>query len=243
MQLRWAGFRKVRSQVCKRIQRRYTALGLADWDAYRAFLDRHPEEWEALRPLCRVTITRLYRDRATWDELRTAHLPELRRHHDTLHAWSAGCASGEEPYTLAMLALLDDIPLRITATDFDPVLLERATHRRFPLAATHDLPQDLRDRFVREIDDKTIELAPEVAEPVEFLEQDLRLESPPGPFDLISCKNSAFTYFAEDLQLEVACRMHDRLKPHGLLVTGRHEAPPLQLFTPLAKGSSLYRPS
>lgn len=243
MELRWAGFRRVRGQVCKRIQRRFAALGLSDLDEYRAFLAAHPQEWDTLRPLCRVTISRFYRDRATWDELRTVHLRGLCQHRGMIRAWSAGCASGEEPYTLAMIATADEIPVRVVATDFDPVLLERATHRRYPLAAVRDLPQDLRDRFLREIDKNTIELSPEVSVPVGFFEQDLRSTCPSGPFDVVSCKNLAFTYFAEDLQLSVARRIHASLHSHGLLVTGRHEAPPAELFYPLAPGSSLYRPA
>jgi chemotaxis protein methyltransferase CheR len=61
--LRWQGFRKVRRQVCRRVARRIAELGLADADAYRLYLERNPQEWDALAELCRVTISRFWRDR------------------------------------------------------------------------------------------------------------------------------------------------------------------------------------
>lgn len=81
---RWPGFRKVRGQVCKRIDRRLRQLGLAGPDPYRAYLETHPEEWAVLDGLCRVTISRFYRDRDVFDVLGEEVLPTLaeaaRRH-------------------------------------------------------------------------------------------------------------------------------------------------------------------
>ena len=62
LQLRWKGFRKVRSQVCKRIYRRMRSLQISSLDAYRLYLQRHPGEWRVLDTLCRITISRFYRD-------------------------------------------------------------------------------------------------------------------------------------------------------------------------------------
>ena len=70
LRMRWAGFRKVRGQVCKRIGRRLKELGLGDIDAYRSYLDKHSEEWEILDGLCRITISRFHRDRKVFECLR-----------------------------------------------------------------------------------------------------------------------------------------------------------------------------
>ena len=101
LRLRWAGFRKVRKQVCKRIARRLGQLELPDLAAYVSLLSRRPEEWEHLDGLCRVTISRFYRDRAVFDCLGNEVLPELAaqaraRGQRALRAWSAGCASGQK---------------------------------------------------------------------------------------------------------------------------------------------------
>src|SRR5919106_6038837 len=82
---RWAGYRKVRRQVCRRVRRRAQELGLDGFDAYREHLERHPEEWEALDGLTNVTISRFNRDRGVFEFLARAVGPGAR-------VWSAGCA-------------------------------------------------------------------------------------------------------------------------------------------------------
>ena len=84
--LRWAGFRNVRGQVCKRIRRRIDELALADAASYRDRLEAEPAEWEVLRGFCGVTISRFYRDRGVWDALGDEVLPA---------AAAAAMASGE----------------------------------------------------------------------------------------------------------------------------------------------------
>ena len=113
--LEWRGFRRVHRQVCKRLGRRLAALGLADLQAYRVYLGADAAEWSRLDELCRISITRFYRDRAVFDALRERLLPALaqrarRGGAPALRAWSAGCAGGEEPYTLALLWHLDVAP-------------------------------------------------------------------------------------------------------------------------------------
>jgi chemotaxis protein methyltransferase CheR len=76
MQMRWSGFRKVRRQVCRRIQRRMQVLE-KDVQGYREFLEAEPEEWDVLDALCRITISRFYRDRAVFAYLQTTVLPAL----------------------------------------------------------------------------------------------------------------------------------------------------------------------
>ena len=79
LHLSWPGFRKVRRQVCRRVERRRQELGLADVAAYRARLEERAEEWAVLDGLCRVTISRFYRDRGLWDFLeRDIHVESAR---------------------------------------------------------------------------------------------------------------------------------------------------------------------
>ncbi|NIM62580.1 MAG: chemotaxis protein CheR, partial [Acidobacteria bacterium] len=88
-------------------------------------------EWSRLDSLCRITVSRFYRDRAVWDHLGEVVLPDLARHAGRcgdaeLRCWSVGCASGEEPYTLAMIGAAASVPLRILAGEADEHLLDRA---------------------------------------------------------------------------------------------------------------------
>src|SRR4051812_18935427 len=142
--LRWAGYRRVRRQVCRRVARRIAELGLDGHDAYRAHLAAHPEEWEELRALTPVTISRFGRDRAVFAALAGAVLPELgaaarAAGRERLRAWSAGCASGEEAYTLALLRA----DVEVLATDAHPPVLARARAARYPASSLRELPAEL----------------------------------------------------------------------------------------------------
>src|ERR687888_1815107 len=130
MGLRWAGFRRVRRQVCRRLRARIAALGLPDLDAYRAHLAANPDEWAVLASLTPITISRFYRDRAVFAALEREVLPSAER------VWSAGCASGEEAYTLAIMRP----QLEILATDVEAAMLERARVATYEASSLKELP-------------------------------------------------------------------------------------------------------
>jgi chemotaxis protein methyltransferase CheR len=236
LELRWAGFRRVRKQVCKRLGRRLTELGLEHTEDYRRYLTGNPEEWEVAVLLCTITISRFYRDKGVFEYLGSHVLPRLgarareagRR---KLLAWSAGCGSGEEPYTLALVwefGLRDrprGIELEILGTDVDDGLLARARQASYPPGCLKDLP----DRWRTAAFDKAgaeYRLKEHYKAYVELRKHDIREEPPNGPFDIVLCRNLAFTYFDNGLQLVTAQRLHDALIADGALVLGRHEALP-----------------
>lgn len=233
--MRWQGFRKVRRQVCRRISRRIADLKLREAGAYRAYLEEHDDEWDVLAGLCRVTISRFWRDRAVFDALRATVLPELG---PSVSAWSAGCASGEEPHSLVLAAEEAGVEIHVVATDVDPVLLERARRAVYRESTFKDLPPDLRARAF-----EGGRLRPEYRERVDFLQRDVRDGAPGGPFDLVLCRNLVFTYFADELQREVARIFARSLRAGGALVVGAHETPPegLRGFAPWPGVRSVYR--
>jgi chemotaxis protein methyltransferase CheR len=155
LRMRWQGFRKVRSQVCKRLRRRLAELDLDSLDAYRRFLADNPEEWQRLDAMCRITISRFYRDRDVMAAIGDSVLPELAAGaiadgRNELRCWSCGCASGEEPYTLMMLWHLQvgratpGLALNLVATDADQVMLTRAQQGLFSDGSLRELPDELR---------------------------------------------------------------------------------------------------
>jgi chemotaxis protein methyltransferase CheR len=233
--LRWQGFRKVRRQVCRRVSRRIAELGLGDADAYRLYLERNPQEWDALAGLCRVTISRFWRDQAVFEALRDLVLPELG---PAVSAWSAGCASGEEPYSLVLAAAEACVEIHVVATDVDPMLLERARRACYPQSSLHDLPANLR---ARGFDDGC--LRPEYREAVDFLRHDVRDGAPGGPFDLTLCRNLVFTYYADELQRGIGRHLARSLRADGALVVGAHEAVPdaLDGIAPWPRARGVYR--
>jgi chemotaxis protein methyltransferase CheR len=207
------------------------------WCLPRLGLEGHAGEWRALDQLCRITISRFYRDRGVFDAIRTQVLPGLAQGaikscEDEIRCWSAGCGSGEEPYTLEIiwkLAVLPppgrDIRLRIVATDTDRALLERARKGLYPQSSLKDLPEEMRGRaFVRSGDSYAIGDA--FGEDIEFVRQDVREQVPEGAFHLILCRNLVFTYFGEGMQREVLGRLAKKLLPGGFFITGIHEKLP-----------------
>ncbi len=236
LHLRWDGFRRVRRQVRKRLARRLSELGLESVHDYRDYLAAHQTEWPELDRLCRITISRFYRDRALFGFLQSALLPELAAHArgrgaDAINVWSAGCASGEEPYGLVLLwrsqlaQAFPDLGFRVVATDVDPVLLERARRACYPEGCLKDLPADLREAgFTREPSGHL--LRSEFRQGIDFVEEDIRVRQPAGPFDLVACRNLVFTYFDESLQERIGTAIGSRLVPGGALVLGACEQLP-----------------
>lgn len=253
LHLRWPGFRRVRKQVCKRIQRRIVELGLDNVDAYRDHLQRHPEELSVADYLCRVTISRFKRDRAVFDYLADHVLPALgaqaqRKDATRLTAWSVGCASGEEAYTLAMswhLAVAQRLPtlaLRILGTDIDENLLRRAKQACYHHGSLKELPREwVADAF--EETEKSYRLRSAITQYVRFEKHDLRTGVPEDDFDLVLCRNLAFTYFDETLQFSAAATIQRALRAGGALVLGQHEALPdaVRGFTVWSSPHRIYR--
>ncbi len=233
MHMRWEGFRKVRKQVCKRIERRMRELNL-EIDGYREFLTHNEAEWSLLDSFCRITISRFYRDRGVFDSIAREALPHLAgralgRGDRTLYCWSAGCASGEEAYTLKIIwetLLSQEFPalaIHITATDADSRMLRRALRGSYTPSSLRELPPPLLSQFHKG-DEYT--LPDRFRQDIDFLEQDIRLEMPDGPFHLILCRNLVCTYFEAALQEELLNEILYRLLPGGLLVIGIHESLP-----------------
>lgn len=240
LKLRWPGFRKVRRRVYKRITHRLYELGLSDLDGYRAYLGQHPQEWHQLSASCWICISHFYRDRSVFQYLETDVLPELARRaiqagQRELRCWSAGCASGEEPYTIAIIwkqSLARQYPpleIRIVATDIDPEVVQRAQHGCYPWSSVKSLPADWRDRvFIRSGDQYS--LKEEYRETTEYLVQDLRENMPEGIFHLILCRNLVFTYFDETSQREILQKLIAKLVGSGALVTAKNESLPQDHF-------------
>ncbi len=229
--LRWPGFRRVHRLVCKRLARRLRELGLANLAAYRSRLEGHPGEWREFDALCRIPISRFYRDREVFEALERDVLPALAaaaaaEGRDRLACWSACCASGEEPYTLAILWRLGhpSSRLRVLATDIDPQVLDRARAGCYRASSLKALPAALlAEAFVPRGEQWCVR---EELRCVEFLQQDIRLSVPEGEFDLLLCRNAVLTYFSPELQRGVMERVVATLRPGGALVIGIHEKLP-----------------
>lgn len=253
LHMRWPGFRKVRKQVCKRIDRRLHELALPDAEAYRSYLETHLGEWAVLDRCCRISISRFYRDRGVFDHLRNSILPLLatiaRASSDrVLRCWSAGCASGEEAYTLNIVWRLcirpkfPDVTMHLVATDSDSGMLDRARSGSYSASSLHDLPREwLTIAFIPLAN--LFLVKPEFRHGIEWRLQDIREELPSEDFHLILCRHLAFTYFDEALQRQTLDRLVGKLTPGGILVTGKQELLPHQpaQLEPCGNQMGIYR--
>ena len=155
-----------------------------------------------------------------------------------------GCASGEEPYTIALVWRVAVAPshpgvaIEIVATDADAALIERARRGRYPHASARELPRSLRAAGFDETDDELV-IKQDLSRAIDWRVEDLRRAMPDGPFDVVLCRNVAFTYLDEPVQREVGAKIVERLaRPPapGVLVIGQHETlPPGLDLAPLAR--------
>jgi len=191
-------------------------LGLGDYEEYLDHITAHPEESARLAGLLAVTISRFFRDREDWAELGELGLRELaargRQGRRPVRAASLGCASGEESYTLRILwtECAPEVPLDLLAADVKADVLARAEAAVYTGTSVHSVPGDLLARYFRRepgAAGSVYRLDRRIADAVHFIHLDFTRDSLPGPFDLLLCRNSAFTYLGAARQEDAAGRL------------------------------------
>lgn len=216
----------------RRIAVRMRACGVHTYNDYAELLARTPDEFDRLRDALTINVTRFYRNPETWEHLRRNAIPDLlRRRAGHVRAWSAGCSSGEEPYTIAMLLAEGAAALghpewfdrvRIDATDVDRESLERTRKARYAADAMVDLPPDLLERWCSR-DGAGWMVSDTLRRSVTVRAVDLGRDPPPAPpYDLICCRNVVI-YFGRDVQERLFERFTGALAPGGFLVLGKVE--------------------
>jgi chemotaxis methyl-accepting protein methylase len=216
----------------RRIAVRMRARGVHTFEDYGRLLDQDAHEYQHLLDALTINVTKFYRNPATWNALARDHLPALWSARPRgLSAWSAGCASGEEPYTVAVVlaeaarraAQPDGLArCRVDATDVDRLSLERTAAAEFAAPAFSEMPVELVGRYFSD--------ASPARRPVDALckivhvrRHDLAREAPPHPpYDLIVCRNVVI-YFDRATQEVLFERFARALSPGGILVLGKVE--------------------
>ena len=240
--LAWRGFRRVKNQVEKRIRRRICDLDLGSIQAYEDYLAVHPEERAVLGRMCWITISRFYRDRFVFDQL-TEILGRLARD-PPVSVLSVGAACGEEPYTVAMALseVAREVPAKIVALEANEASIARARRGVYPRGTLRDLPSAWVERWFREQGGE-MHIDARIRKRVSFVCANVQTDAlVDGPFDVILCRNLAFTYFDQAGQRRMLESIVERLSPRGWVVVGRHESlPPKSPLVRDRPGSSLYR--
>ena len=214
--------------IRRRIASRMRARAVPTFAAYGELLRRDPAEARRLLEALTIQVSRFYRNPETWDWMRRHLIPGLwERRAGALRCWSAGCATGEEPYTLALLLLEEGrrrgsaFRGRLEASDYDQESLSRGAQGVFPRAAIRDLPLDLAHRYLE--GHEPVRVAPAARQLVRWVRHDLVQDPPPTPpYDLILCRN-VLIYFELDVQERLAAALARALAPGGYLVLGKVE--------------------
>ncbi len=216
----------------RRLLVRMRACGVHTYAEYMTVLDRKPDEWDKLKDALTINVTRFYRNSETWDRLRTDLLPGLlEARSGRLVAWSAGCSSGEEPYTLAMLCAEAAAAIghpswsdrvRIDATDIDRGSLERAAAGLYPQAAFLEAPAWITEKYCTPAG-ASWQVSEAVRRMVTVRRLDLTREPiPSAAYDLIFCRNVVI-YFDRPMQERLFAQFAEALLPGGILVLGKVE--------------------
>jgi chemotaxis protein methyltransferase CheR len=216
----------------RRIAVRMRARGVHTYADYARVLDADKTEYERLLDALTINVTKLFRNFETYSVIADKIVPALwERAIPQINVWSAGCSSGEEPFSLAALfhrhaERLGALPelarrVRVLGSDIDARCLVAAETGAFAEGDFTDTPDDLRRRYFSPSPPFTI--IPEVRRLVRFERRDLLAEAPPpGPHHLICCRN-VLIYFDRETQERLFEKFHSALSPEGFLVLGKVE--------------------
>jgi two-component system CheB/CheR fusion protein len=237
--------------IHRRLRQRIAAVGADGLEGYQRYLDDHPEEHVKLVNSFLIKVTDFMRDPELFASLSESVLPEIveRAHKrgDDLRVWSAGCATGEEAYSIAMLfadllgEALDAARVRIFATDIDPEAIAHARHGIYPAAALSNLSAERVARYFVRLPDDRFQVKKRLRSCVVFGEHDLAQRAPFPRIDLVVCRN-VLIYFTSELQRRVLQVFAFALREGGHLVLGRAETvgPLAEFFAPDERCPKVY---
>jgi two-component system CheB/CheR fusion protein len=230
-----------RTTLARRIRRRMSVLGVMTYPEYVDYLEVRPDEFPQLFNTILINVTGFFRDAAAWTSLRTLVDERLARRPpgSQIRVWCAGCASGEEPYTLAMMfaeslgieACAERV--KIYATDVDEEALAEARLGTYSPKALENVPPELAEKYFSRSGASFL-FKKELRRAVIFGRHDLVQDAPISRVDLISCRNTLM-YFNAETQTRILNRLHFALNDDGILFLGKAEMllTHANLFTPL----------
>jgi chemotaxis methyl-accepting protein methylase len=230
----WAGYRKVRKGVKKRISRHMQELNCPNIEAYLALLHRSAASRQECEKRMTVSISRFFRDRQLWHDLEAEILPDLiKSEKKILRVWSAGCARGEEVYSFTIVwdrlkERYGTLPeIKIAATDMNPDYIKNARAGIYAKSSLKEVSGEVREHYfdVKKSGNR-FDIKSDFKIGIEWSVQDI-LRSPPGSaFNIIFLRNNLLTYYKAHIKAEGLKTVIKALVPGGWLVVGSHEKIP-----------------
>jgi two-component system, chemotaxis family, CheB/CheR fusion protein len=219
-----------RSSIQRRVGKRMSQVGIDSYDEYVDYLQLHSEEFAQLFNTLLINVTGFFRDPPTWEYMAEKVVPELvaaRPAAAPIRVWCPGSASGEEPYTVAMVlarVLGDDqfkARVKIYATDIDEEALDAARLAAYLPRQVEDVPAAALERFFERTDQRYV-FRKDLRRCVIFGRNDLIQDAPISRIDLLICRNTLM-YFTAETQSQILRRFHFALDDAGVLLLGKSE--------------------
>ena len=230
-----------RASLVRRVRRRMQTVGVDDYGEYMRHLSRDPDEFDHLFNTILINVTTFFRDGVPWDFLSEEIIPRILEHKSdgaAIRVWSAGCASGQEAYTLAMM-IAESIGadeflrrVKIYATDLDDDALSYARQGSYSPKEVDSVPEELRERYFDRQDGRYA-FRKNLRRCVIFGRNDLIDDAPISKIDLLVCRNTLM-YFDAQTQTRIISRFHFALRDGGFLFLGKAET--------LSAHSNLFEP-
>ncbi len=247
----WAGYRKVRKGVKKRIRRHMQRLGCRDVTAYLILLDHQAASRHECELLMTVSISRFFRDRCLWQMLEYRWLPDIiAREPLQINVWSAGCACGEEVYSFKIVwerlkTRFESLPmLELLATDRHPQYIGRARSGIYNRSSLREVAADVRTGFFESRKgSKQFAIKEELKSDIRWEVGHLPTEPSGSVFDVIFLRNNILTYCRRESQIRALSSILNCLAAGGLFITGCHEGLPFKTgeLVPLAELSYVFQ--
>jgi two-component system CheB/CheR fusion protein len=218
------------SSLMRRVQKRMQQVSVASYSDYIDFLEVHPDEFNPLFNTVLINVTAFFRDPQAWQVLRERILPRILEEKGEdlpIRCWSAGCASGEEAYTLAILLAeaLGDQEFRrrvkIYATDVDDEALAQARQGSYAAAQLAEIPAELAERYFEKAGDRRV-FRTDLRRSLIFGRHDLVQDAAISRLDLLVCRNTLM-YLNSETQAKILARFHFALNRTGYLFLGKAE--------------------
>lgn len=212
-----------RPQMERRINSFMRTVNITNYHDFVDVLGRDKEIYRRFLEHITINVSEFFRNLNHWDVMEKQIIPPLLKERGSLKIWSAGCSTGEEPYSLAMLfkerrfALSD----KILATDIDNEVLEKAGIGLYTAKAMQGIPADWQSKYFSR-QGNYFQIADEMKKTVKFQKHDLLRDPFPKEYDLILCRNVVI-YFTEETKAKLYQRFSDSLKTGGVLFIGSTE--------------------
>lgn len=226
-------------QMKRRIDALITKHNLHSYDEFVAEIKKDKKLFDEFVAYLTINVSEFYRNPEQWTILEKDILPYLfKQFGQNLKIWSAACSTGDEPYSLVML-LSKFVPLnriKITATDIDQQILEKAQLGIYTDKSLKALPKEFIDKYFKKINDKTYQISDAVKSRVDFKKHNLLQDAYPSNYDMIVCRN-VLIYFTEEAKENIYRDFNKALKQDGILFVGSTE----QIIQPQQLNFSPYK--